>query len=588
MSKAKAKANPKPKMIPEDNHQLPKSLTGIEGLDDITMGGLPKARTTLICGGTGTGKTLLAMEFLLRGATQFNEPGVFMAFEESTNDLIANVASIGFDLKGLITAEKVVVDFVYIDHEQIVEAGEYNLDALFIRLGTAIDAIGAKRVVLDTIESLFSSLPNPAVLRAELRRLFRWLKEKGVTAVITGEGGTDALTRHGLEEFISDCVINLTISIEDRVASRRLRIMKYRGSSHGTNEYPFVIDGKGFSLIPITSSKLEYKISNAKVSSGIPRLDTMLGGRGFFEGSVIMVSGPSGTGKTTFMSHFADAACRRNERAVYISFEESPDQIIRNMSSVGLTLDKWIKQGLLVMESRRPTQCGLDMHLVLAQKLIAEHDPKIVIMDPVTSFSDIANSSDVKRILMKFVDHMKSLGVTTMFGSLTPSELPAEVSAVNISSIIDSWILLRDMESNGERNRGLYILKSRGMRHSNQVREFLISDHGVDICDVYTGTGGVTTGGARLNMLAQEKALSLKLQEEIELRQFDLENKRNVLDSKIAAMRAEFAAQEAGNLKMIAQEKNRQTQLSADQTAMGKARTVDEHHTPLKAKRKSK
>jgi len=488
----------------------------------------------------------------------------------------------------LITTKKVVVDFVYIERDEIVEAGEYNLEALFIRLGAAIDSIGAKRVVLDTIESLFSSLPNPAVLRAELRRMFRWLKEKGVTAVITGEGGTDTLSRQGIEEYVSDCVIDLSIRIEDRVASRKLRIVKYRGSSHGTNEYPFVIDNEGISLIPITSSTLEHAVSTKRVSSGIPRLDTMLGGAGFFEGSVIMVSGPSGTGKTTFMSHFADAACRRNERAVYFSFEESPAQIIRNMSSVGLNLDQWVKKGLLRMESRRTTQCGLDMHLVLAQKLIAEHAPNIVIMDPVTSFEDIANTNDVKRIVMKFVDHMKSLGITTMFGSLTPSGLPSESSAVNISSLIDTWILLRDLENNGERNRGIYILKSRGMNHSNQVREFLLSDHGVEICDVYVGSGGVATGGARLNMLAQEKALGLKLQEEMELRQFDLENKRNVLDSKIAAMRAEFAAQEAGNLKMIAQEKTRQSQLSVDRTAMGKVRNVDERHTPVKAKRKSK
>lgn len=585
---AKAKVHLKPTLKPEHTQQLPKALTGIEGLDIITGGGLPRGRASLICGGTGTGKTLLAMEFLLRGAMQFNEPGVFMAFEESTNDLIANVASIGFDLNGLIAAEKVVVDFVYIDRGEIVEAGEYNLDALFIRLGAAIDSIGAKRVVLDTIESLFSNLPNPAILRAELRRLFRWLKEKGVTAVITGEGGAETLSRQGIEVYVSDCVINLSISIEERVASRRLRIVKYRGSSHGTNEYPFVIDGDGVSLIPVTSARLEHKVLHSRVSSGIPRLDTMLGGTGFFEGSVIMVSGPSGTGKTTFMAHFADAACRRNERVVYFSFEESPDQIIRNMSSVGLNLQQWVKKGLLVIESRRTTQCGLDMHLVLAKKLIALHAPKVVIMDPVTSFHDIANPSDVKRIVMKFVDHMKSLDITTMLGSLTPSGLPSEISAVNISSLIDSWILLRDLESNGERNRGIYILKSRGMSHSNQVREFLISDHGVEICDVYIGTGGVATGAARLNMLAQEKALSLKLQQEIEVRQFDLENKRNVLDSKIASMRAEFAAQEVSNLKMIAQEKNHLTQIGADRIAMGKIRSVDESHPPLKAKRRSK
>ena len=480
----KAKVHLKQKSMQEQRPHLPKALTGIEGLDIITEGGLPKGRASLICGGTGTGKTLLAMEFLLRGAMQYHEPGVFMAFEESTNDLITNVASIGFDLQGLIAGKKVVVDFVYIDRDQIVEAGEYNLDALFIRLGAAIDSIGAKRVVLDTIESLFSTLPDPAILRAELRRLFRWLKEKGVTAVITGEGGTVTLSRQGIEEYVSDCVINLSISIDDRFASRKLRIVKYRGSSHGTNEYPFVIDKEGISLIPITSSRLEHTVSTTKVSSGIQRLDTMLGGAGFFEGSVIMISGTSGTGKTTFLSHFADAACRRNERVVYFSFEESPDQIIRNMNSVGLHLDQWVKKGLLFMESRRPTQCGLDLHLVQVQKVIAEYTPKVVIMDPVTSFGDIANTSDVKRIVMKFVDHMKSFGITTMFGSLTPSGLPTEVFAVNISSLIDSWILLRDLESDGERNRGIYILKSRGMSHSNQVREFVLSDHGVEICRV--------------------------------------------------------------------------------------------------------
>ncbi len=583
----KAKINLKPKSMPENRRQLPKALTGIEGLDIITNGGLPKGRATLICGGTGTGKTLLAMEFLLRGAMQYNEPGVFMAFEESTNDLITNVVSIGFDLDGLIASKKIVVDFVYIDQYEIVEAGEYNLDALFIRLGAAIDSIGAKRVVLDTIESLFSNLPNPAVLRAELRRLFRWLKEKGVTAVITGEGGTDTLSRHGIEEYVSDCVINVTVSIEERVASRRLRIVKYRGSSHGSNDYPFVIDGDGISLIPVTSARLEHKVSYTRVSSGIQRLDAMLGGNGFFEDSVIMISGSPGTGKTTFLAHFADAACRRNERVVYFSFEESSDQIIRNMRSVGLNLDHWVKKGLLVMECRRITQYGLDMHLLLAQKLIAEYTPKVVIMDPVTSFDDIANTSDVKRIVMKFVDLMKSIGITIVFGSLTPSEVQSESSSINISSIIDSWILLRDLESNGERSRAIYVLKSRGMSHSNQVREFLMTDHGIEICDVYIGTGGVATGGARLNMLAQEKALGLKLQEEIELRQFDLENKRSILDSRIAAMRAEFAAQEASNLKMIAQEKTRQAQLSTDRTAMGKIRNVDENNTHVKVKRKS-
>jgi len=588
MTKTTSKSSLKSKLTPKNRTQLPKVLTGIEGLDIITNGGLPKGRPTLVCGNTGCGKTLLAMEFLVRGATQFNEPGVFMAFEESTKDLIANVASLGFDLKGLIASKKIAVDFVYVERDQVTQVGEYNLDALFIRLGTAIDTIGAKRVVLDTIESLFSSLPNQGILRAELRRLFRWLKEKGVTAVITGESGVDTISRQGLEEYVSDCVILLDSCIQEQIASRRLRIVKYRGTLHGTNEYPFLIDQDGISLIPITSAGLNYQAVTGRVSSGIPRLDNMLGSKGFYRGSSIMVSGTAGTGKSSFLAHFADAGCRRSERVLFCAFEESPSQIARNMKSIGLDFDYWIKKDLLKIESIRPSQFGLDMHLIMIQKMVTTYQPKIVILDPITSFSDDRNEVAVKRILMKLVDFLKSKGVTAMFSSLTPSGMPVETSHVAISSLVDSWILLRDLESNGERNRGLYILKSRGMAHSNQVREFLITNKGVELVDVYSGTSGVLTGGARLSMLAQEKAIDLHMQEEVELRHLDVENKRNVLDAKIAEMRAEFAAQEAANIKLISQGKLRKTQLSADKYAMEIMRQSDTQVQSVKLKKDSR
>ncbi|MDO8692703.1 MAG: circadian clock protein KaiC, partial [Sheuella sp.] len=513
---------------------------------------------------------------------------VFMAFEESTKDLMANVASLGFDLKGLIASKKIAIDYVYIDKDEISDSGEYNLDALFIRLGVAIDAIGAKRVVLDTIESLFSSLPNPTILRGEIRRLFRWLKDKGVTAIITGESGVDTISRQGLEEYVSDCVILLDSMIDDQISSRRLRIVKYRGSLHGTNEYPFLIDEDGISLIPITSARLNYQAVTGRVSSGIDRLDSMLGNKGFYQGSSILVSGTAGTGKTSFLSHFANASCVRGDKVLYLAFEESPSQIARNMKSIGIELEYWEKKGLLKLESTRPSQYGLDMHLIMIQKMVNAFNPQICVIDPITSFGDNSNPHQVKRTLMKLVDFLKAKGITAMFSSLTTSGTSPESSHVAISSLIDSWILLRDIESNGERNRGLYILKSRGMAHSNQVREFLITNSGVELIDVYSGAAGVLTGGARLSMLAKEKAQEIQMQEEVELRHFDLENKRNVLDAKIAAMRAEFAAQEAANIKLISQEKLRSGQLSVDKTAMEKLRKSDVEISPLLVKKRSK
>jgi len=568
--------------------QFSKVPTGIKGLDEITGGGLPKARPTLVCGGAGCGKTLLAMEFLVRGATRFNEPGVFMAFEENAQDLTQNVASLGFDLKDLIARNKLVVDFVYIERSEIEESGEYDLEGLFIRLAHAIDTIGAKRVVLDTIESLFSGLPNPLILRAELRRLFRWLKDKGVTAIITGERGDLTLTRQGLEEYVSDCVIVLDHRVSDQVSSRRLRVIKYRGSTHGTNEYPFLIDESGFSVLPVTSLSLHQTVSTKRVPTGVVRLDAMLGGSGYYRGSSVLVSGTAGTGKTSIAAHFVEAACRRGERAIYFAFEESPNQIMRNMRSIGIDLQPWVKKGLLQFQANRPTFYGLEMHLTMMHKAVKVFQPQVVAVDPLNSFIIGGNMTDVKAMLMRLVDFLKVNQVTGFFTSLTSGAGVLESTDVSISSLIDTWLLLRDIEIDGERNRGIYVLKSRGMAHSNQIRELLLTDNGVELRDVYVGPGGVLTGSARLAQEAQEMAAQTAREQEKERRKFELERKRKALEAQIAAMRAELEIQEAETLNMLAREQEREKQLTQERVDMGLSRKADVAARLTKDKGKSK
>lgn len=555
--------------------QLPKSPTGIQGLDEITGGGLPKGRPTLVTGGAGCGKTVLAMEFLVRGARQFNEPGVFMAFEETAKDLTQNVASLGFDLKDLIARKKMVLDFVYIERSEIEETGEYDLEGLFIRLGKAIDSIGAKRVVLDTIESLFAGLPNPLIVRAELRRLFRWLRDKGVTAIITGERGEETLTRQGLEEYVSDCVIVLDHRVSEQVTSRRLRVVKYRGSTHGTNEYPFLIDEDGILVLPVTSFGLQNIASTDRIPTGIARLDAMLGGVGYYRGSSVLVSGTAGTGKTSFAAHFAEAACRRGERALYFAFEESPSQIMRNMRSIGIDLEPWVQKGLLQFQATRPSFAGLEMHLTMIHKAVNVFKPQVVIMDPLSSFVIGGNETEVKSMLMRLVDFLKMSRITGLFTNLTSSRGALELTDVAISSLIDTWLLLRDIEIGGERNRGLYILKSRGMAHSNQIREFLLTDHGVELRDVYVGPEGVLTGSARQAQEAQAQAGKLMRKQEVERRQLELKRKRKALEAQIAAMRAEFEAQEAETLRIVGQEQEQEVQLTQERVDMGLSRKAD-------------
>jgi len=534
---------------------LPKTHTGINGLDEITLGGLPTGRPTLICGGTGCGKTLFSLEFLIRGAQEYNEPGVFMAFEEKPQELAMNVASLGFDLEKLQEEKKIKIDYVHIDRSEIEETGEYDLEGLFIRLGYAIDTIGAKRVVLDTIENLFGGLTDQGILRAELRRLFGWLKEKGVTAIITGERGEKTLTRQGLEEYVSDCVILLDHRIINQISTRRLRIIKYRGTLHGTNEYPFLIDEEGISVLPVTSLQLNKPVSSATISTGIPALDEMFSGGGFYCGSSILVSGTAGTGKTSISSSFVNRACTEGNKCLFFAFEESPQQIIRNMGSIGIDLQSHIDAGLLSFYASRPTLYGLEMHLVAIHKAIKKFKPQIVVLDPITNLITIGSVSEVKAMLVRLIDFLQEEQITVMFTALTLNNIVNEQTDEGVSSLVDVWLSIKDIEVNGERNKGLYVMKSRGMKHSNQVREFVIENKGLNLLDVYLGPDGILTGSARESHRLQEETGQLLHTNALDLKDRELERKRKVLESKIESLRTEFESIEEELNKVYTEEK---------------------------------
>jgi circadian clock protein KaiC len=564
------------KKVATKDRSLPKSPTGIAGLDEITGGGLPKGRPTLVCGGAGCGKSMLGVEFLVRGAIEFNEPGVLMTFEELPEDVIKNARSLGFDIDSLIAKKKLFVDYVRVERNEIQETGEYDLEGIFVRLNYAIETLGAKRVVLDTIESLFAGLTNFSILRAELRRLFNWLKEKGVTAIITGEKGEGSLTRNGLEEYVSDCVIMLDHRSIEQVSTRRLRIVKYRGSTHGTNEYPFLINENGFSVLPISSLGLSHDVSSARISSGVPRLDAMVGGKGYYRGSSVLISGTAGTGKSSLAANFVDAASKRGERSLYFAFEESPQQIIRNMRSIGLNLEPWVKKGLLQFHASRPTLYGLETHLAVMHKQVQEFRPRVVIVDPISNLVHTGSAKEVRSMFLRLVDFLKSQQITALFTSLTSPDMKnLEQTDVGVSSIMDTWLLLRDIELGGERNRGLYILKSRGMSHSNQIREFILSDHGIDIRDVYLGPEGVLTGSMRLAQEARERAKKISHQSEIELKQRALKRKRAMLEAQIAALRAEFEGEEAEINRVLKKENQIVQQVKFDEKAMARSRQAD-------------
>jgi circadian clock protein KaiC len=553
---------------------LEKCPTGVAGLDEVTAGGIPRGRPTLVCGGTGCGKTLLSMEFLVRGTIEFGEPGVFVSFEEKPEELVQNYASLGFDLNELIEQKRLVIDYVHIEPTEIHETGDYDLEGLFIRLAYAIDSVGAKRVVLDTIEALFSGFANESVLRAELRRLFRFLKGRGVTAIVTGEQGERTLTRYGLEEYVADCVIFLNHLVSQQVATRRMRIIKYRGSSHGTNEYPFLIDEQGFSVLPITSLGLDHEAPTDRVSTGIARLDTMMAGEGYYRGSSVLVTGTAGTGKSSMAAHFVDAACRRGERCLYFAFEESRNQIIRNMKSIGIDLQRWLEAGLLQFQNARPTMYGLEMHLVTMHKAIELFSPSIVVIDPISNLISAATVTEVKAMLSRLIDYLKMRQITAFCTDLS-SDGSVERTDIGISSLMDSWLLLKTIESNGERNRGLYILKARGTDHSNQVREFVLTANGIQLRDVYIGAGGVLTGSARLAQEAKESAEFARRRQESQRKEREIERRKQLIEAQIAALRGELEIEQEELQRIAVQQSQQDEAVIQERLQMALLRKAD-------------
>jgi circadian clock protein KaiC len=559
--------------LPEDRRQmLPKSPTGIGGFDDVTLGGLPEGRPSLLCGAAGCGKTIFAMTYLVNGALNYGEHGVFIAFEERASDLAANVGSLGYQLTELVAQKKLAIDHVHIERAEIEESGEYDLEGLFVRIGHAIDSVGARRVVIDTIEALFAGLSDTALLRSELRRLFAWLKDRGVTAIITAERGAGELTRYGIEEYVSDCVILLDNRVVEQVTTRLLRVVKYRGSAHGTNEYPFLIDAEGISVLPITSATLAHRISTETVPTGVEGLDEMLGAKGYYRGSSVLISGLAGTGKSTFGAAFVDAACRRGERALFFAFEESPDQIVRNMRSVGIDLKPHVESGLLCFEAARPSLYGFEMHLARMNRDIERHAPDVVVVDPISAFRGLA--FEIHATLLRLVDICKSKGVTTVFTSLSNSGEGMSENERSVSSLMDTWISLGDVEANGERNRVLYLLKSRGMGHSKQLREYLLSSTGIHLVDVYIGPSGVLTGTARLVQEARELDATLTRRQAAERRSRELARKRTLAERQIAEMRGELDAQEEELRKVIEQEEERENMMGKERAELATIRSA--------------
>jgi circadian clock protein KaiC len=543
---------------------LAKTPTGIRGFDDITLGGLPAGRPSLVCGRAGSGKTLFAMTFLVKGAVEFDEPGVFMSFEETGTDLTQNVASLGFDVAGLVAANRLVIDYVRVERSEIEETGDYDLEGLFVRLGYAIRSVGATRVVLDTLEALFGGLQNTAILRAELRRLFGWLKAQGVTALITaeqgsGSQGSGALSRHGLEEYVSDCVILLDNRVQNQLSTRRLRVVKYRGSAHGADEYPFLIDANGISVLPVTSAGLDHQALDERVPTGVAGLDAMLGGGGFYRGSSVLLSGAAGTGKTSLAAHFVDAACRRGERCLFFAYEESPAQIVRNMRSIGIDLAPWVGRGLLRFEAARPSLFGLEMHLARIQHDIDQFRPDAVVIDPFSSLR--GDAVELHAMLLRVVDMLKTRGITALMTNLVTGEERVNDTNQGISSLMDTWLSLTNIEMNGERNRGLYVLKSRGMSHSNQIREFLLTGEGIRLVDAYIGPAGVLTGSARLAQEAAERRAAL-------LHAQELDRQRREIARRIADLQLALAGEEGNLARLAEQEAARKQDQAEERVAM--------------------
>jgi circadian clock protein KaiC len=556
--------------------ELEKTPTGISGFDEITFGGVPKGRPTLVIGGAGSGKTLFGMQFLVRGAVDHGEAGVFLTFEETADDLTKNVRSLGYDLRQLASQNLIAIEHAALDQpSRVIGQGEYDLDALFMRLARTIDTLGATRVVVDTLEVIITDDRDRAAVRTTCLRLFRWLKNRGVTSIITAEESNHGRTAHDLEEFIADCVVHLDHRVDNQVSSRTLRVVKYRGSKHGTNEYPFLIGDEGISVLPVTSIGLRHRVSDERVSSGIPRLDTMLGGKGFYRGSTVMISGTPGSGKSSVSAEFTNAACARGERVIYFTFEESPEQVTRNMRSIGLDLQRWVDSNHLRFVAARPSAYGLEMHLAVMMKVIRDFDAQNVVVDPISNIIRAGSTNEAHTMVVRLVDFLKTRGATAILTHPTAPVALLDHSELAISSIIDTWILLQSVESGGERNRTLLVLKSRGMYHSNQLREFLITDNAIELVDVYTGPDGVLTGASRATKEAEQRAAQVAREHETRRAQHRFERRRQAIEAQIAALRAELESDESEMLRGVDEANAAESERSQGRQRMARIRGAD-------------
>jgi circadian clock protein KaiC len=550
--------------------ELEKAPTGITGLDQITGGGLPLGRVTLVAGSAGAGKTLLGMEFLVAGAREYAEPGVLVSFEESAAKVALNVRSLGFDVEQLRRDGLLDVLSFQVDPAEIATSGEFDFGPLFAILEDAIERIGARRVVLDTIEVLFGAFGDDATVRSELSRLARWLEARGITAIVTGERGDKSLTRHGIEEYVTDCVILLDHRVNDEISTRRLRVVKYRGSAHGTNEYPFLISARGFVVLPVTSIALDYQASDERIPTGIARLDHMLGG-GLFRGSTLLVSGTAGTGKTSVGAHLAHAACARGERALLVLFEESPLQYLRNMRSIGLDLRPWVDAGLLRIWAARQSTFGMETHLAVLARLIEEETPAVAVLDGIAGLAG-ALAPEALSMVARKIDLLKTHGVTTLITALSPGD---EASTVSVSAMVDTWLLLRNVETDGERNRLLFVLKSRGTAHSNQVREFVLTDHGVELVDVYIGASGVLAGSARVAQLAAQRNAEVRQDAELSRRRRDLHRSVIEREAHLVSVQDQLDAERTEIERIDLRERHEAADTEADRSAMATRRWAD-------------
>ncbi len=552
-------------------HGLEKAPTGISGLDQITEGGLPRGRVSLVAGSAGAGKTLLALEFLVAGALKYGEPGVLVSFEESAEKVTLNVRSLGFDLDQLQRDGLLTVISFQVEPAEIIATGAFDLEPLFLILDDALGRIGARRVVLDTVEVLFGAFGDDSTVRAELSRLARWLEARGVTAIVTGERGTTSLTRHGIEEYVTDCVIVLDHRVTEEISTRRLRVVKYRGSAHGTNEFPFLISARGFVVLPITSVALDYRASDERMSTGVDRLDHMLGG-GVFRGSTSLVTGTAGTGKTSLGAHLVNAACARGERALWVLLEESPAQVLRNMRSLGLDLKPWVDAGLLRIWSARPSAYGLETHLAVLAQLIEEVSPSVAVLDGIAGLANGASSSEVTSLVSRQFDLLKSREITTMATSLGHGD---ETSSIEVSSLVDNWLLLRNVEANGERNRLLFVLKSRGTAHSNQVREFVLTDHGIELVEVYVGPAGMLAGSARLAQEAVERDAEADQADDVERHRRELRGRISEGEAHLVAVQDQLAVQRAEIDRIDRRERRQVAEAETDRQSMATKRWAD-------------